>query len=88
MFLFSQIKDIKHVYRNFHSVAWIMPQWSDLGVLGVKNLSVRICDGAPSAAHSSIVNYYDIAVIFAAYTEELRINNNLSKRISLKFFNF
>ena len=34
-----------------------MPQWSDLGVLGVKNLSVGICDGAPLAAHSSNVNF-------------------------------
>ena len=35
-----------------------MPQWSDLGVLVVKNLSVKICNGALSAAHSSNVNFY------------------------------
>ena len=30
--VFSQMKDIKHIRRNFHSVAWVMPQGSDLGV--------------------------------------------------------
>ena len=30
----------------------------DLGVLGVKNFSVRICDGASSTAHSSIKMQY------------------------------
>ena len=36
-----------------------MPQWLDFGVLGggggVKHLSVRICDGAPSTARSSFI---------------------------------
>ena len=27
-----QIKDIKHIERNFHSVTWVMPRWWDLGV--------------------------------------------------------
>ena len=26
------MKDIKHIRRDFHSVAWVMPQGSDLGV--------------------------------------------------------
>ena len=52
--MFSQIKDIKHIERNFHSVAWVMTQWWDLGVLEVKNLSVGFCDGAPSTVHSSL----------------------------------
>ena len=26
------MKDIKHIRRNFYSVAWVMPQGSDLGV--------------------------------------------------------
>ena len=30
--VFSQMKDIKHIRRDFHSVAWVMPQGSDLGV--------------------------------------------------------
>ena len=30
---FSQLKDMKHIRRDFHSVAWVMPQgWWDLGV--------------------------------------------------------
>ena len=45
----------KYIEQNFYSVAGIMPQGWDLGVLGgVKNLSVGICDGAPSTAHSSL----------------------------------
>ena len=30
--VFSQIEDNKHIRRDFHSVAWVMPQGSDLGV--------------------------------------------------------
>ena len=36
-----------------------MPQGWDLGVLDVKNLSVGICDGAPSTAHSIMFMYLD-----------------------------
>ena len=55
----SQINDANHMRRDFHSVAWVMPQGGggDLGMLGVgagdKNLSVWICDDAPSTARSS-----------------------------------
>ena len=52
--MLSQIKDIKHVVRNFHFVAWVMPQVWDLWMLGVKNFSVGIWDGAPSTARSSV----------------------------------
>ena len=56
LFAFLQIKDRKHIEQNFHSVAGVMPQGWDLGVLGgVKNFSVGICDGAPSTADSSLV---------------------------------
>ena len=51
--MFSKIKVRKHIEQNFHSVAGIMPQGWDLRMLGVKNLSVRICDDAPSTACSS-----------------------------------
>ena len=30
--VFSKMKDIKHIRRDFHSLAWVMPQGSDLGV--------------------------------------------------------
>ena len=53
MCVFSQIKDMKHIEQKFHSVAWVMPQGRDLGVL----VSVGICDGAPLTAHPSIYNY-------------------------------
>ena len=43
----------KYIGQNFHSIAGFMPQGWDLGLLGVKQFSVGICDGAPSTAHSS-----------------------------------
>ena len=43
----------KYIEQNFYSVARVMPKGRDLGVLGVKSLSVGIYDGAPSTAHSS-----------------------------------
>ena len=36
--VFSQIKDRKHIEYNFHSVAGVMPQGRDLGVLGGQKL--------------------------------------------------
>ena len=30
--VFSQMKDIKHIRQDFHSIAWVMPQGWDLGV--------------------------------------------------------
>ena len=30
--VFSQMKDIKHIRRDFHLAAWVMPQGSDFGV--------------------------------------------------------
>ena len=37
--LFSQMKDTKHIRRDFNSVAWVMPQWSDFWALGVPRCS-------------------------------------------------
>ena len=36
--VFSQIKDKKHIEQNFRSVAGVMPQGWDLGVLGGQKL--------------------------------------------------
>ena len=33
--VFSQMKDTKHIRRDLHSVAWVMPQGWDFGALGV-----------------------------------------------------
>ena len=33
--MFSQMKDTKHIKRDFRSVAWGMPQGWDFGALGV-----------------------------------------------------
>ena len=39
--MFSQIKDTKHIRRNFHYVAWVMPQGWDFGALGVPRWSTK-----------------------------------------------
>ena len=56
--MFSQIKDVKHIEWDFHSVALVMPNEWDLVVLLAKHFSVGICDGAPSTAHSSLKHYF------------------------------
>ena len=33
--VFSQIKDIKHIERDFYSIALVMPQGWDIGEVGV-----------------------------------------------------
>ena len=45
---------MKHMKHNFHSAAWVMPEGWDFGVLGVKSLSVWICNGVPSTACSCL----------------------------------
>ena len=35
LFVFSQMKDAKHIRRDFHTVTWVMPQGWDFGPLGV-----------------------------------------------------
>ena len=52
----SHKKDIKQIDRTIHSVACVMHKWCDLGMLGVKNLGVEICDDAQSTAGSSCNN--------------------------------
>ena len=42
--VFSQIKDIRHIKQNFHSVIWVMPQWWDFGVLGGLFFQTWSCD--------------------------------------------
>ena len=34
------MKDTKHIRRDFHSVAWVMPQGWDFGGLGVPRGSI------------------------------------------------
>ena len=54
------MKDIKHIRRDFHSVAWVMPQGSDLRVpWGVgeskKNSEIQpdlVCELLTSMAHA------------------------------------
>ena len=45
-------KRYKQIERNFHSVALVHVPGMGLGDARVKNLRMRICDGAPSTARS------------------------------------
>ena len=47
------MKDTKHIRRDFHSVAWVMPQGSDLGALGVPRGSKK------NFKHSHVVYQID-----------------------------
>ena len=38
LYVSSQMKDRKHIKRNFYSVVWVMNQGRDLGMLGLNNL--------------------------------------------------
>ena len=37
--VFSQMKDIKHIRRDFYPFAWVMPQRLNIGVLGGQKIS-------------------------------------------------
>ena len=39
------MKDSKHIRRDFHSVAWVMPQGWGFGVLGVPKGSIFFKQG-------------------------------------------
>ena len=47
-----------------------MPQGWDLGVLGVKNFSMEICEGAPSNLRSSfqfspkVLVFHDVIIVY------------------------
>ena len=38
LFVFSQMKDMKNIRQDFHSVPWVMPQGLGRGGAAVKNL--------------------------------------------------
>ena len=40
LYIFSQMKDIKHIRQDFHLTAWLMPQGWDLGVLWGVGVSI------------------------------------------------
>ena len=54
--MFSKKKDIKHIDWTIHFVNCVMHKWCDLGMLGVKNFGVEICDDTQSTASSSYNN--------------------------------
>ena len=39
--VFSQMKDTKHIRRDFHSVPWVMPQGWDFWAQGVPRVSKK-----------------------------------------------
>ena len=52
----SHKKGLKHIDWTIHSVGCVMHKWCDLGMPGVKNLGVDICDDAQSTACSNVNN--------------------------------
>ena len=40
--MFSQIKDTKHISRDFYYVAWVMPQGWVFGALGMPRWSKKV----------------------------------------------
>ena len=61
---FLQIKDRKHIKQNYKSVARVMSRCGTWGAGWVKNLSVGICDGCPSTAHSSLSLSFSFHIFF------------------------
>ena len=61
---FLQIKDRKHIEQNYQSVAGVMPLVWTWSAGWVKNVSVGICDGASSTAHSSLPLSFSFYVFF------------------------
>ena len=58
LYVFSQMKDIKHTRRDFHSVALVMPQGVPLGVEWSKKKNSEIqpdlvCELLTSMAHAT-----------------------------------
>ena len=53
---------------TFHSVARVMPQGRDLGVLVVKNLNVGICNGDISTARSTCSYFTIVSCFFFLFT--------------------
>ena len=48
-----------------------MSKGRDLGVLGVKNFSVGICDGAPSTARSSYTDLFMVYIFVYSFRFDL-----------------
>ena len=64
---FLKIKDRKHIEQNYQSVAGVMPQVCDLGCLVGKKLSIGICDGDSSTAHSSLSLSFSFHIFFLSF---------------------
>ena len=47
LYVFSQMKDIKHIRQDFYLVALVMPQGWELGELGVKSVCLSITLSPP-----------------------------------------
>ena len=61
----------KYIEKNFDSFCcWGHAPEVVLGVLGAKNFSMGICDGAPSTVYSSVIFHCssDIIVKFVSHT--------------------
>ena len=55
LYVFTQMKDIKHIKQDFHSVTWVMPQGWDLrGYKGVWEIKKKIPEIQPNLLCESL----------------------------------
>ena len=93
--VFSQLKDIKHIRRDFHSVAWVMPQGWDLGVPwgvgGSKNFFSQIqpdlvCELLTWMAHATAQFFSVPASLGLGEGQKGQISLNLNYKVNFKDF--
>ena len=93
--VFSQLKDIKHIRRDFHSVALVMPQGWDLGVPwgvgGSKNFFSQIqpdlvCELLTWMAHATAQFFSVPASLGLGEGQKGQISLNLNYKVNFKDF--
>ena len=93
--VFSQLKDIKHIRRDFHSVAWVMPQRWDLGVPcgvgGPKTFFPKFnqiwCVSCLHEWHMQRHNFFSVpASLGLGEGQKGQISLNLNYRVNFKDF--
>ena len=83
--MFSQLKDTKHIRRDFNSVTWVMPHGSDFGALGVPRGSIFFKHGHVAYQMNGDDEQNRMQVKFLSYgqTGDLEVRSN--GQISLNF---
>ena len=71
------MEDTKHIRRDFHSVAWVMPQGSDLGALGVSRsfFFLKHCHVAYQIAGDNVHNRMQVKFSSYGQTGDLGVRS-------------